>query len=197
MPCVRDWWHCRVGAGHNEVAMRSASSLMEPDFARVLSSETSKEYESSVITFARRLGFDSVSATLITEKLDGSTTFDTVHNTPNGYLPGFTDVQNGQRDPVMQHCKRHNLPIIWDQSTYLAAGAIEKWEVQAQFGYRCGIAVVMHLPGGRHYFLGVDRDQAIPQDAGEVTAMVSKLQTFAVHAHEAAAKVLAQDAVAD
>jgi DNA-binding CsgD family transcriptional regulator len=94
------------------------------------------------------------------------------------------------RDPVLQHCKRATVPIIWDQSTYTSVGEGEKWEVQAQFGYRTGIALALHLPEGRHFFIGVDRDQPLPKDSVELTRMVADLQLFAVHAQDVALRVL-------
>ncbi len=64
----------------------------------------------------------------------------------------------------MQHCKRNSMPIIWNQETYAEQGLGEKWEEQARFGYRNGIAMALHMPEGRHFFLGVDRDQPVPHD---------------------------------
>ncbi|HUP07742.1 MAG TPA: LuxR family transcriptional regulator [Caldimonas sp.] len=161
---------------------------MEPDFLAVLQSGDRSEYQERVIAFTRRLGFDHVSAALITDTPSGTASFDTVHNTPDGYLEAF--LKNGKDDPVMQHCKRSSLPIIWDQSTYLRVNRTDKWESQAQFGYRCGIAVAMHLPDGRHYLVGIDRDQPMPSDSCEVTRIVTALHAFTAHAHEAAVRVL-------
>ena len=48
----------------------------------------------------------------------------------------FQNRENWRRDPVMQHCKRHSMPIIWDQGTYAAQGLGDMWEEQARFGYR-------------------------------------------------------------
>ena len=38
--------------------------------------------------------------------------------------------------------------------------------------------------------LGVDRDQALPSDPSELTRMVADLQLFAVHAQDAAMRML-------
>ena len=46
--------------------------------------------------------------------------------------------------------------MAWDQATYIENDAGPKYERLAAFGYRSGIAMAMHLPGGRHFFLGVD-----------------------------------------
>jgi len=39
--------------------------------------------------------------------------------------------------------------------------------------------------------LGVDRDRPVPSDPGELTRMVADLQLFAVHAQDAALRILA------
>ena len=82
------------------------------------------------------------------------------------------------------------MPIIWDQATYTAAGRGDEWEQQAQFGFHTGVAMALHLPEGRHFFFGVDRDQALPRHPGELTRIVADLQLFAVHAQDAAHRVL-------
>jgi DNA-binding CsgD family transcriptional regulator len=66
----------------------------------------------------------------------------------------------------------------------------ELWEEQAQFGYSTGIAMALHMPEGRHFVLGVDRDKPLPSDAGELQRVVADLQLFAVHAQEAALRLL-------
>ena len=95
---------------------------------------------------------------------------------------------------MLQHCKTQSVPIIWNQGTYTARGLGEMWESQAHFGYRTGIGLALHLPEGRHFVLGVDREQALPKDPVEVTRMVADLQLFAVHAQDAALRILVSPA---
>jgi DNA-binding CsgD family transcriptional regulator len=64
------------------------------------------------------------------------------------------------------------------------------WEEQARYGLHTGIAVGLHLPDGRHFVFGVDRDRPLPRDNGELTRIVADLQLFAVHAQDAALKLL-------
>ena len=120
----------------------------------------------------------------------GEAEFITIDNTPSEFLEAFNNSGRCRLDPVMQHCKRQSVPIIWDQATYTAVGKGDEWERQAQFGYHTGIAMALHLPEGRHFFLGVDRDQALPRHSGELTRIVADLQLFAVHAQDAAHRVL-------
>ena len=90
----------------------------------------------------------------------------------------------------MQHCRRQSVPIIWDQETYIDQGLGDLWEQQATFGYRTGIAMALHLPEGKHFLLGVDRDQDLPGDPDELQRVVADLQLFAVHAQDAALRLL-------
>jgi DNA-binding CsgD family transcriptional regulator len=164
--------------------------MLHSGFTSVLKSRNRDELQDEVVGFTRRLGFETVSATVVIDHLLGEAEFITVDNTPNGYRELFQNRENWRRDPVMQHCKRFSMPIIWDQGTYASQGLGEKWEEQARFGYRHGIAMALHMPEGRHFFLGVDRDQPVPPDASEITRLVADLQLFAVHAQDAALRIL-------
>ena len=164
--------------------------MLQSGFTSVLKSRNRDELQDEVVGFTRRLGFETVSATVVIDHLLGEAEFITVDNTPRAYRELFQNRENWRRDPVMQHCKRFSMPIIWGQETYAAQGLGEKWEEQARFGYRHGIAMALHMPEGRHFFLGVDRDQPVPPDAAEITRLVADLQLFAVHAQDAALRIL-------
>jgi DNA-binding CsgD family transcriptional regulator len=164
--------------------------MLQPGFTSVLDARNREEFRNEVVSFTRRLGFETVSAMVVIDHLLGEPEFITIDNTPSAYKDAFQDRGNWRRDPVMQHCRRHSMPIIWDQTTYAHQGQGDKWEEQARFGYRHGIAMALHLPEGRHFQLGVDRDQPLPGDAGEVTRLVADLQLFAVHAQDAAQRIL-------
>jgi DNA-binding CsgD family transcriptional regulator len=164
--------------------------MLQPGFTSVLQSRNRDEFQNEVVSFTRRLGFETVAAMVVIDHLLGEPEFITVDNTPRAYLDLFKDHGNMRRDPVMQHCRKYSMPIIWDQDTYAREGQGEKWEEQARFGYRHGIAMALHLPEGRHFVLGVDRDQPLPPDPAEVTRLVADLQLFAVHAQDAAQRIL-------
>lgn len=164
--------------------------MLQGGYASVLQSRNRDEFRDEVVRFAKGLGFETVSATAIVDRGIGSSDCYTVDNTPSAYLEHFRDRTAGRRDPVLQHCKRQSIPIIWDQRTYTAQGLGDLWEEQAPFGYRTGIALALHLPEGRHFFVGADRDRPLPTDRAELTRMVADLQLFAVHALDAASRVL-------
>jgi DNA-binding CsgD family transcriptional regulator len=164
--------------------------MLQGDYLSVLEARSRDEFHGAVVRFAQRLGFDTVAAMAVVDKGLGDAEFINVDNTPAAYRQVFAGAGSGRRDPVMQHCRRHTVPIIWSQQTYLDNDAIDIWETQAPFGYRNGIAMALHLPEGRHFMLGVDRDQALPADRAELTRIVADLQLFAVHAQDTAMRVL-------
>jgi DNA-binding CsgD family transcriptional regulator len=168
--------------------------MLQGDYQSVLEATNQEQFRVVVIRFAQNLGFDKVSAMVAVEGMGEAPEFVAVHNAPLSYLQTYENVALSKRDPIAQHCKRNSVPIMWGQETYLKNNAIELWENQAHYGYRNGIAMALHLPEGRHFMLGVDRDQALPTDAGELTRIVADLQLFAVHAQDTALRVLVSEA---
>lgn len=169
--------------------------MLQGDYLSVLEARDQAQFRSVVVRFAQQLGFDTVSASAIVDRPDTGSEFVAVHNTPAAFEQTFENLNIGRRDPVMQHCKRHTVPIVWGQKTYLDQGSIDLWDAQAQYGYRNGIAMALHLPEGRHFFLGVDRAQPLPADRIELTRLVADLQLFAVHAQDTAMRVLISEAL--
>ncbi|MCA6218373.1 autoinducer binding domain-containing protein [Ideonella sp. B7] len=166
-----------------------SAGLLHGSFLSVMQADTEAAFRQEVIRFANDLGFDYVSAMTVVDQSLAHSEFYTVDNTPRAYKDGFQNSQIWRQDPVMQHCKRGTVPILWDQATYVRNGVESLWEEQAAFGYRTGVALAMHLPQGRHFMLGVDRDQALPADATALTRIVADLQLFAVHAQDAALRL--------
>jgi DNA-binding CsgD family transcriptional regulator len=164
--------------------------MLQGGYSSVLQARNREEFREEVVRFGRALGFDTVTAVAVVDHGLGRSEFITVDNTPKEFLGVFNDPTAMRRDPVMQHCKRQSLPIIWDQATYTSQGQGELWEEQARYGYQTGIAMALHLPEGRHFMLGVDRDRPLPSDRNALTRVVADLQLFAVHALDAAMRIL-------
>ena len=164
--------------------------MLQTEYQQVLQATNRVEFGDAVVRFAQQLGFSTVSAMTVVDHSIGESQFITVDNTPRGYIEYFKDMDGGRKDPVMQHCKKQSVPIVWDQATYVRHGQADLWEDQARFGYRTGIALALHLPEGRHFILGVDRDQPVPAHKGELTRVVADLQLFAVLAQDTALRLL-------
>jgi DNA-binding CsgD family transcriptional regulator len=164
--------------------------MLPGGYGAVLSARTREEFRDEVVRFSHKLGFQTVSAVTVIDRGPGQTDFIAVDNTPPAWSEAYDDTTLAKRDPVAQHCKRQTVPIIWDQQTYVARSAGDIWERMAPFGYRTGIAMALHMPEGRHFMLGVDRDQPLPEDTDVLQRLVADLQLFAVVAQDAAMRIL-------
>lgn len=165
-------------------------NMLQSGYLSVLEVKSRDELQTELVRFADQLGFDKVAGMTVIDHFLGDPEFITIDNTPAAYRETYENRNTGRRDPVMQHCKTKSVPMIWDQSTYTKADRGDMWERQARFGYRYGISLALHMPEGRHFVLGVVRDQALPKDPVEITRVVASLQLFAVHAQEAAMRII-------
>ena len=155
--------------------------MLSQGFTSVLQAGSRDDFRNEVVRFTKALGFNTVSAMAVVDHAVGRSEFVSIDNAPPGYAEAINDVPSMRRDPVMQHCRRHSVPIIWDQATYLSQGLGELWEEQARFGYRTGIAMALHLPEGRHFAMGVERDQPLPTDGAELTRLVAETKDTRGH----------------
>lgn len=164
--------------------------MLPAGYTAVLQTRNREEFREEVVRFTQRLGFDTVSAVTVVDRGLGRSDSITIDNTPIDYAQPYADAAACKRDPVLRHCRRQTVPLVWDQATYVASGAGDLWEHQAGYGYRTGIAMGLHLPDGKHFLMGVDRDQPLPKDPDELQRIVADLQLFAVHAQDAAMRLM-------
>jgi DNA-binding CsgD family transcriptional regulator len=164
--------------------------MLPGGYTAVLQARNRDEFRDEVVRFTQRLGFETVSAITVIDRGLGKSDFINVDNTPANYVEPYQDPTQYRRDPVMQHCRRQSVPIIWNQATYVEHGLGELWEQQATYGYCTGIAMALHLPDGMHFQFGVDREQPLPADRDELQRLVADLQLFAVHAQDSAMRLL-------
>jgi DNA-binding CsgD family transcriptional regulator len=149
-------------------------------------------FRQGLIDFAHDMDFGLIAGVLAFEHRGpgAKTEYVTISNTPTAFLEAFNDAANAKRDPVHRHVMSNAAPLIYDQKLYVNAGAGDLWEMQAPFGYRTGLAVSVHMPGYRRFLLGVDREKALPKDPLKLNRMIADLQLLAVHAQDAAARLL-------
>lgn len=164
--------------------------MLQGGYQSVLEARTREEFRGEILRFTKQLEFETFSALTVVDHAIGRSDFIAIDNCPEGYRDAIENPQGGRQDPVMQHCKRSSVPIVWDQQTYVRHELGDFWEAQARFGYRTGICLALHLPEGRHFLLGVDRDKPLPQDNTQLQRLVADLQLFAVHALDTAMRVL-------
>lgn len=143
-----------------------------------------------LIGFAHELDFGIATAVLVTAAPGIDPIVVSVGNTPDAFRDASHNVSDVKRDPVIRRLKALSVPFIYDQELYVDEGAGDLWEQQAAYGYRTGIAVALHLPGHQHFLLGVNREADLPREDEKLTRMLADLQFLAVHAQDAAQRLL-------
>jgi len=161
-------------------------------YEQVSQAQDFTSFRQGLIAFANDMDFGLIAGVLAIEHRGsgGATEYLTVSNTPTAFLEAFNDAANAKRDPVHRHLMRNSAPLVYDQGLYVRSDAGDLWEKQAPFGYKSGVAVSVHMPGYRRFLLGVDREEALPQDSVKLNRMIADLQLLAVHAQDAAVRLL-------
>lgn len=164
--------------------------MLQHGYLSVLESKTAEELRQRIVAFAEGIGFERVGALSVLDRVGDTPLFLALDNVPAEFVALADDGARTHTDPVLDHCRRSSVPITWSQDTYTSRGLGERWEEQQPYGYGHGIAVALHLPHGRHFAFGVNRREALPTSPEELTRMVADVQLFAVHAQEAASRLL-------
>jgi DNA-binding CsgD family transcriptional regulator len=158
-------------------------------FEAVSQAANREDFLQALIRFAQHLDFGRVGLALGTDNL-GESKFVTLSNVPQGFEDAFLSAPDQKRDPVMQRVKSFSRPVFWSQRTYVDADAADLWEIQAPFGYKTGICVALHLRDGKHVVVGIERDHALPKSDARLVRLLADVQLLAVHAQDAALRLL-------
>lgn len=169
------------------------SNVTHQDYLDIGASTDRASLERGLVQFANKLDFGIVAAAVAVDQPGQRPIFVMMGNTPSNFLQASKNADDARRDPVMQRMRTSSVPFVYDQGFYVGAGAGDLWEEQAPFGYRTGVSMALHLPGGRHFMLGVDRDEPLPASSLGLTRLMADLQLLGVYAQEAALRILLKD----
>lgn len=139
------------GSAANKLADLSGMVRPEMNYQQLIDvglSEDFASFERRLVATADAMGFPIISGVLMRGQLTASGVDGrSFGNTQPGHAEAYKDATNALRDPVLDKLLTQPLPVVYDQSTYVGAGAGGLWEAQAPYGYRTGVAVKLHLPG--------------------------------------------------
>ena len=166
------------------------NSVGHQQYLDVASARDVATFERRLIAFAENLDFPLINATLVVEQPAAAPAIVSVCNTPSAFTGATSDTASSRRDPVWQYLKTASAPFIYDQSMYVSHGAGDLWEEQAPHGFRTGISMALHLTGGRHFLLGVDRPDPLPSSPDTLIRLMADFQLLAVFAQETAIRLL-------
>jgi DNA-binding CsgD family transcriptional regulator len=160
------------------------------DYLEVSASTDVEHFERRLVRFVGDMGFGLVSAALVVDAPGQAPRFAMIGNTPEAFFDSSRSAMDSKRDPVLRRLRNATVPFVYDQALYVAEGAADLWEEQAAHGYQTGISMALHMPEGRHFLLGVDRAEALPQSVDELTRLMADLQLLAVYAQDTAVRLL-------
>ena len=164
--------------------------MRESDFLAVSQAQDLDELRRALVDFAHRRDFGLVNLVLIAGDRHARGKCRVVGNTPDGFIKEAQKSDLATLDPLNQKLMSQHTPIFYDQSTYATAGAGDLWDAQAAYGYHCGAATALHLPGNEHVLVGFDREAPLPTREGHRVRLLAELQLLAVHAREAGERLI-------
>ncbi len=140
---------------------------------------------------AADLGFGLFSAVLIRGALGSKNAWLAgVGNPPTAYLEAQYSLDDTLRDPVMSSLRSKIAPVLYDQTLYVDGSAADLWDLQAAYGYRCGVACTVHEASHLEQFMfGVDRPDALPMDLVGRISLTAAMQLLTVYAHSAMQRI--------
>lgn len=155
------------------------------DLIRISEAPSEDAALEQLATLVRNLGFKYYSAIRVQDDPTGPSVFVQHDNTPSEFMDAYKEPENGKKDPVMQHAKRNSLPLAWSRDYYASHGMDALWRHQAEYGYRSGIIVALHMPAGKHLVLGMNSDRDAVGTPSETFTLTSQLQMAALHLQHA------------
>jgi len=84
-------------------------------FKSILKVRSREQLLAESVSITRELGLERVSAVMVVDSHQGDSRFANVNNTPDSCREWFDDATTGRQDPVMRHCKRSSVPVVWNQ----------------------------------------------------------------------------------
>lgn len=147
---------------------------------------------SRLVEFAESRGFPLVNATAVLadpypvrlRKLK------CVRKVPPGWEDQVYNAEAAQRDPCCRMLRTAYRPFTYDRDVYRQWDALDLWEEQSRFGYRTGVNAVLHADNGRHFYIGLDREDPLPKDQNALMRLMADLQLMTSFVQDTAFRIL-------
>lgn len=140
---------------------------------------------------AEAMGFGLVSGVLVQGRFGGANAVgQSFGNPPAAFGEASRSLDKGMRDPLLGMLLARPGHATYSQATYVQAGSVDMWDLQASFGYRSGLSLSIHQPSHAEVFMiGVD-GAALPTQAGELLRLQAALQMIGLHAQSALQRLM-------
>lgn len=116
------------------------------------------------------------------------------HFSLSGYPPAWRHRYDEQGylsiDPVIAHVLSSLKPVIWDEIPREQPDVIQFFKEAEAFGLVHGLTIPVYGRGGEVALFSVAREQALPLEPSQRIEIISHVQWFATHVHEAVRSVV-------
>ena len=145
-----------------------------------------------LVRFAESRGFPLINATAVLADPTPARLrkLKCVRKVPPGWEEQVYEPEAAQRDPCCRMLRKAYRPFAYDQATYVEWDAADLWEEQAKFGYRTGVNAVLHAENGRHFYIGLDREEPLPADQNALMRVMADLQLMTSFVQDTAFRLL-------
>jgi DNA-binding CsgD family transcriptional regulator len=166
---------------------------MRADYTRyfeLIASQDVESFQRRLIKIAEEFGFPLVNMALLGRRVDGTGCVKHLRNDPAEWQAFALEESAVGRDPCVELCKVSVSPFVYDQNTYIKAGAGDLYEIQAPFGFKTGISAVVRVSPNRRLNIGMDRIEPLPTDPLQLMSMLADLQLMLTFAQDTAYRLL-------
>lgn len=139
---------------------------------------------------SRRMGFEHfIYALRIPDQFSESRVI-MLNGYPDAWIEHYWKNGYAALDPVIQHCSRHVVPILWQELPSDAATPVARVMAEAgEFGMKTGVSMPVHSPQGSLGILSFATGTDDPDSLAAVRSASPYIQLLAVHIHEAIQRV--------
>lgn len=141
--------------------------------------QSQEDLRGKLVRVGQMIDFGLVTATLLNRDTRGQVSIQRFGIVPRGWESAAADPAACERDPVLLRNRISFLPVVYDQTLYVEAGAADLWEQQAAFGYRTGISICLRPTDNQRFHFGVDREQHLPADDAGLLGLMGEVRLIA------------------
>jgi DNA-binding CsgD family transcriptional regulator len=163
-------------------------TLLTEKFDAMQQAKSEKELQFEMERFAREMGFELFTYALRIAAPSLTPQEFLLSGYPAAWVERYLKRGYFAVDPVVLHCQKSALPVLWDESMNDGSAA-EYWEEARAFGLRTGVSFAVHEQPGMVGIFSLARDQRLKLEGAELDALIGRAQVFASLLHHAVVRV--------
>jgi DNA-binding CsgD family transcriptional regulator len=164
-------------------------SILSDAFEAMQHAENGDQLRLEMEKFAREMGFERWAYALRITAPSLTPQEFLLHGYPQEWIDRYVARGYFKVDPVVQHCERSTLPVIWDETVLHGDTLDQFWEEARSYGLQAGLSFSVHEQPGVTGIFSLSRDQSLDLDPKELAALVGKAQIFASVLHHAVSRI--------